>query len=243
MDQKQKPDFDVISVGAGFAGLALVHYLREAGMSIRVFDRASDIGGTWTWNRYPGAMCDVESYVYMPLCEELGYVPTEKYAHQPELLAHSQAIMRHYDLYPSACLGAEVESLTWLEDLSRWRITTTRGDTILARFAIVNFGVFSHPKLPAVPGLSSFHGEMFHTSRWNYDLTGGSTVGGLSGLQGKRVAIIGTGATAVQVVPHLAAHATELYVFQRTPSTIDVRNNFKTTKAYVPFISFFLFSS
>jgi thioredoxin reductase len=222
-------------LGGGFGGLCVGARLREQGVEasdIRIIDRGGDAGGTWYWNRYPGAMCDVESFCYMPLCEELGYVPSEKYAHQPELMRHSQRIMENFGLYERACFGTEVKALTWDEASSRWIITTDRGDRMRAKFAVCNFGVFSHPKLPAVPGVPEFEGVMMHTSRWDYSVTGGSSAGGLSNLKDKRVAIIGTGATAVQVIPHLGEAAKELYVFQRTPSTIDVRNNFHTTEDY-----------
>jgi cyclohexanone monooxygenase len=182
-DARRAPRTDEVEyaiLGGGYGGLLAGARLREAGFDasdIMVIDKGGDVGGTWYWNRYPGAMCDVESYVYMPLCEELGYVPTEKYAHQPELLAHSRAIMAHYGLYARACLGTEVKELRWEEAAALWLIRTDRGDVIRARHAVVNFGVFSHPKLPAVPGVADFEGAMFHTSRWDYAATGGSAAG------------------------------------------------------------------
>ena len=191
-------------------------------------------------------MCDVESYCYLPLCEELGYTPAEKYCHQPEMLLHSQNIMVKYGLYEKAVFGTEVKEVRWDDATERWIIHTDRGDAMKAKFVTVNFGVFSHPKLPAVPGVQEFEGTMMHTSRWDYDVTGGSSAGNLHKLKDKTVGIIvtatvslprpaqkpkeaaapqGTGATAVQIIPHLGAHAKQLHVFQRTPSTIDVRNN------------------
>merc|ERR1719217_549656 len=207
-------------------------------MDVRVFEKGGDVGGTWYWNRYPGAMCDIEAYVYMPLCEELGYVPAEKYCHQPEMQVHNQMIAEKFGLYENALFGTAVQELRWDEtagrpgEPGRWVIKTDMGDAIRAQFAIVNFGFFSHPKLPAVPGVADFEGKMMHTSRWDYEYTGGSSAGGLTKLADKRVGIIGTGATAVQTIPHLGAHAKQLFVFQRTPSTIDVRNNHHTTKEF-----------
>jgi len=228
-------DVEVCVIGAGFGGLAAGARLREAGVEgrdIRLVDSAGDVGGTWYWNRYPGAMCDVESYIYMPLCEETGYVPREKYSHQPELLEHSQRIARHYSLYEKILLGTQVTHLRWDECAARWTVYTDYGDAFRARFIVMNFCTLSQPKLPGVPGLLDFKGHMFHTSRWDYDYTGGSTAGNLTKLADKRVAIVGTGATAVQIVPQVGAHAKQLYVVQRTPSTIAERNNRPTTPEY-----------
>jgi cation diffusion facilitator CzcD-associated flavoprotein CzcO len=213
---------DVAIVGAGFGGLLTGARLRQLGVeSVRLIDRAADVGGTWYWNRYPGIACDVESYVYMPLLEELGYVPTEKYAKGAEIFAHCQRIAEHYDLYRDACLQTNVHEIRWDADSSRWIIRTNRGDEMRARFVSMANGYQAKPKLPGVPGISAFRGKTFHTSRWDYDDTGAK----LEKLAGKRVGIIGTGATAIQCVPHLAAAAQQLYVFQRTPSSVDVRAN------------------
>ena len=217
---------DVVIIGGGFGGLLAGARLREAGVEdIRVIEKGGDFGGTWYWNRYPGAMCDVESYIYLPLLEEIGYVPSEKYAHAPEILAHSRAIGKHYDLYSNACFQTEVTEVRWDADASRWIVSTNRGDAIRARFVCMANGPLHRPKLPGIPGIESFRGHTFHTSRWDYDYTGGNCDGNLTGLNGKRVGIIGTGATAVQCVPHLGEAAEHLYVFQRTPSSIDVRAN------------------
>ncbi len=226
---ERDPLFDTVEVaviGGGFAGLLAGARLRRAGVSdIRMIEKGGDFGGTWYWNRYPGAACDVESYVYLPLLEEIGYIPTEKYSRAPEILAHSRAIGAHFGLYDDACFQTEVTELRWDASDHRWVITTNRGDAMRARFVVMANGPLHRPKLPGIAGVESFQGHSFHTSRWDYDYTGGTSEGGLDKLAGKRVGIIGTGATAVQCVPHLGAAAEQLYVFQRTPSSIDVRNN------------------
>ncbi len=226
---QREPLFDEVEVaiiGGGFGGLLAGARLREAGIDdLRIIEKGGDFGGTWYWNRYPGAMCDVESYIYLPLLEEIGYVPREKYTRAPEILAHSQAIGEHYDLYRNSCLQTEVTGVEWDDGSNRWIISTNRGDRMRARFVCMANGPLHRPKLPAIDGIETFRGHTFHTSRWDYDYTGGTSDGGLTGLTGKRVGIIGTGATAVQCVPHVGAAAEHLYLFQRTPSSIDVRNN------------------
>src|SRR5581483_4549563 len=217
-------DVDVAIVGGGFGGLLAGARLRDAGVDdVRIIEKGGDFGGTWYWNRYPGAQCDVESYIYLPLLEEIGYVPKEKYSHAPEILAHSRAIGRKYDLYRGACFQTEVRAIRWDDDRARWIVSTNRGDALRARFVCMAAGPLNRPKLPGIPGIESFRGHSFHTSRWDYGYTGGDSSGGLTGLRGKRVGIVGTGATAVQCVPHLGEWAEQLYVFQRTPSSIDVR--------------------
>jgi cyclohexanone monooxygenase len=219
-------EVEVVVIGGGFGGLLAGARLREGGVEdIRIIERGGDFGGTWYWNRYPGAMCDVESYIYLPLLEELGYVPTEKYARAPEILAHSKAIGEKYDLYANACFQTEVSEMRWDDDSARWIISTNRGDRMKAHFVCMPTGPLNRPKLPGIPGIESFKGHSFHTSRWDYAYTGGDSNGNLTGLAGKRVGIIGTGATAVQCVPHLGEAAEHLFVFQRTPSSIDVRGN------------------
>jgi len=226
------PVFDEVEfaiIGGGFGGLMMGARLREAGVEqIRVVDSAGDFGGTWYWNRYPGAMCDVESYVYLPLLEELGYMPRHKYAFAPEILEHSRNIARHYRLYDDALLQTAVTSLVWDEDAARWIVSTNRGDAFKAQYVAMANGPLSRPKLPGLPGIDTFKGHTFHTSRWDYRYTGGDSSGGLAGLKDKRVGVIGTGATAIQCVPHLGESAEQLYVFQRTPSSVDVRNNRET---------------
>jgi cation diffusion facilitator CzcD-associated flavoprotein CzcO len=189
-----------------------------------MIEKAGDFGGTWYWNRYPGAQCDIESYIYMPLLEELNYMPTEKYAHSKELLHHSEMIGRHYGLYERTLFQTEVHSLTWDEPTKSWITKTNRGDTIRSQYIIPAAGPLHRPKLPGLP-VEAFKGHSFHSGRWDYNYTGGDNLGNLKGLSDKRVAIIGTGATAVQIVPHLGNWAKQVYVFQRTPSSIDVRGN------------------
>ncbi len=219
-------EVDVVVVGGGFGGLLAGARLREAGITdVRIIEKGGDFGGTWYWNRYPGAQCDVESYIYLPLLEEIGYVPKEKYTRAPEILQHSRNIGEHFGLYDGALFQTEVTAMRWDEESSRWLVSTNRGDELRSRFLLMANGPLHRPKLPAIEGIEGFQGHSFHTSRWDYDYTGGTSEGDLSKLADKRVGIIGTGATAVQCVPHLGAAAKELYVFQRTPSSIDVRNN------------------
>jgi cyclohexanone monooxygenase len=226
-------DVEFAVIGGGFGGLMMGARLRGAGFQrIRMVESGGDFGGTWYWNRYPGAMCDVESYCYLPLLEELGYMPKHKYSFAPEILEHSRNIARHYRLYDDALLQTLITELRWDEAASRWIVSTNRGDRFTAQFVAMANGPLSRPKLPGIPGINDFKGHTFHTSRWDYRYTGGDSSGGLTGLADKRVGIIGTGATAIQCVPHLGAWARQLYVFQRTPSSVDVRNNAETDPAW-----------
>jgi cation diffusion facilitator CzcD-associated flavoprotein CzcO len=225
---------DVVIIGGGFGGLLAGARLREAGIKdIRVIEKGGDFGGTWYWNRYPGAQCDIESYIYLPLLEETGYIPREKYSYAPEILAHARRIGEQFDLYRDACFQTQIKALTWSEDECRWIVTTNRDDRMRARFVVMSNGPLNRPKLPGIAGIDSFKGHTFHTSRWDYGYTGGDTNGNLHKLGDKRVAVIGTGATAVQCVPFLAKYAKELYVFQRTPSSIDNRGNRPTDPEWV----------
>ncbi|MGB3737701.1 MAG: NAD(P)/FAD-dependent oxidoreductase [Ilumatobacter sp.] len=214
-------------VGGGFAGLLTGAKLKQAGIDdVRIIEKGGDFGGTWYWNRYPGAQCDTAAFIYLPLLEETGHMPSEKYTHAPEIAEHCRRIGRHFDLYDDALFSTEVTDLEWDDDESRWIIRTNRGDEIRARHVAIGTGPLHRPKLPGIPGIESFGGHSFHTSRWDYDYTGGDPAGApMAGLADKRVGIIGTGATAVQCIPHLARAAEELLVFQRTPSSIDIRNN------------------
>jgi cation diffusion facilitator CzcD-associated flavoprotein CzcO len=225
---------DVLIIGGGFGGLLAGARLREAGVQdIRIIEKGGDFGGTWYWNRYPGAQCDIESYIYLPLLEETGYIPKEKYSFAPEILAHARRIAEKFDLYRDACFQTQIKAITWSEDECRWIVTTNRDDRIQARFVVMSNGPLNRPKLPGIPGIDNFKGHTFHTSRWDYEYTGGDTNGNLYKLGDKRVAVIGTGATAVQCVPHLAKHTKHLYVFQRTPSSIDERGNRPTDPEWV----------
>jgi cation diffusion facilitator CzcD-associated flavoprotein CzcO len=214
-------------IGGGFAGLLAGAKMRQAGIDdIRIIEKGGDFGGTWYWNRYPGAQCDTASFVYMPLLEETGHMPSEKYCKGPEILDHCRRIGEHFDLYEKAVFSTEVTSVNWDESASRWIIKTNRGDEMRAKFIAMGTGPLHRPKLPGIAGIETFGGHTFHTSRWDYEYTGGNPAGApLDGLADKRVGIIGTGATSVQCIPHLARAAKELFVFQRTPSSIDVRNN------------------
>ena len=223
-------EMDVVVVGGGFGGLTAAAKLREAGLDrIRIIDKAGDLGGTWYWNRYPGVACDIESYIYLPMLEQVGTMPSRKYAPGEEIRRHARAIGETFDLYRDALFGTEVTSAVYDEAAHRWTVRTDRGDTITTRYLIISSGPFNRPKLPGIPGVSDFTGHTFHTSRWDYAYTGGGPGGArMDRLAGKRVAVIGTGATAIQVVPHLAAAAAHLYVVQRTPSTVDTRDDAPT---------------
>lgn len=217
---------DAVIIGGGFGGLLAGARLRQAGVeSVRVIEKGGDFGGTWYWNRYPGIHCDIDSYTYMPLLEAVGYVPKWKYAPGEEIREHARAVAEHFGLYRDACFQTEATELRWDDAASQWTVSTDRGDRIRARYVVISSGTLSQAKLPGIQGIESFKGHTFHTSRWDYDYTGGDQNGGLTGLADKRVALIGTGATAIQVVPHLGADAQHLYVFQRTPSSVDVRAN------------------
>ncbi|MES4887386.1 NAD(P)/FAD-dependent oxidoreductase [Streptomyces sp. NPDC096012] len=216
----------VAVIGGGFAGLMAGARLKESGVcDVRIVDTGGDFGGTWYWNRYPGVQCDVASMVYLPLLEETGYVPTEWYVHGPEILEHCQRIGKHYELYENALFHTRATGLDWDESAQLWTVRTDRGDEFTAQFVIMGLGHLSVPKLPGIPGIETFAGPAFHTSRWDYAYTGDPVGGPLGNLRDKRVAIIGTGASAVQCIPHLATACQELFVFQRTPSVIEVRNN------------------
>ena len=221
-------------VGGGFAGLLTAARLKEAGVAdVRIIDKAGDFGGTWYWNRYPGAQCDTASFVYMPLLEETGHMPTEQYAHAPEILEHCRRIGKRYGLYDDALFHTEVTGLEWDDVRSLWVIKTSRSDRFTAQYVGFGIGPLNVPKLPGIPGIDSFRGHSFHTSRWDYAYTGGDPSGApMTNLRDKRVGVVGTGATAVQCVPELARAARQLYVFQRTPSSVDVRGNRPTDPAW-----------
>ncbi|MBX3705302.1 MAG: NAD(P)/FAD-dependent oxidoreductase [Pseudomonadales bacterium] len=215
---------EVLVVGAGFAALILWHTLSRAGFDdVRFCERGGDVGGTWYWNRYPGVACDVEAYSYLPLLDELGYIPTMKFASGMEIMEHCQRIAAFTGFYDHALFHTVVERSCWDQRSERWIVTTDRGDRIRARFLVLANGILTTPKLARIAGMEKFRGASFHTSRWDYRVD----------LKGKRVGIIGTGATAVQVIPEIAKVVGSLHVFQRTPSSIDVRNQRETTAAEI----------
>jgi len=216
---------DVVIIGAGFAGLIAAIEMRKCGIGpIRILDTAGDFGGVWYWNRYPGAQCDVESYIYLPFLEETGYIPKEKYSHQPEILEHAQRLGTHFDLYKDALFHTGVTDVRW-SDADRWTVKTDRGDTIRSSFVVMAGGGQDQPRLPDLPGLDDFDGHVFHSCRWDYNYTGGSHAGDCTKLEGRRVAVVGTGASAVQLVPYIAPSVEHLYVLQRTPVVVGERLN------------------
>ncbi|MGA2836234.1 MAG: NAD(P)/FAD-dependent oxidoreductase [Acidimicrobiales bacterium] len=219
-------DVDVVIVGGGIAGILAGARLREAGLGrIRIIDQAGGIGGTWYWNRYPGVMCDVESYIYLPMLEELDYVPKHRYAFGEEILHHLEAVADRFDLVDDALFHTGVTTAEWQEDASRWRVRTDRGDEVTCRWYVLAVGILNLMKLPTIPGMEEFAGHSFHTARWDYGYTGGAPGEPLTDLADKKVALIGTGASGIQCVPPLAEASEELHVFQRTPSAIGERGN------------------
>ena len=224
---------DVLIVGGGFGGLLTAARLREAGVKkVRIVEAGGDVGGAWYWNRYPGAACDVESYIYLPLLEETGYMPIERYSKAAEIREHCRRIANHFGIYDEAIFSTQVTRLAWDGGAARWRVETDRGDDFEAQFVVLTTGPLNRPKLPDIPGIEGFTGHSFHTSRWDYGYTGGSATEPMDKLRNKRVGIIGTGATAVQCIPPLARSAKQLSVFQRTPSALDLRNNSPTDPAW-----------
>lgn len=218
---------ELLLVGCGFAGLQVAARMKEAGFDeFRMIDDAGDFGGVWYWNRYPGAMCDTAAMVYLPLLEETGHVPTAKYVKAPEIWEQAKRIARHYDLYPHAVFSTHATRMDWDDRAGHWVIETNRGDRMTATYIAMGTGPLNRPKLPGIPGLETFEGQSFHTARWNYEITGGSYEGDpMTKLADKKVGLIGTGATGIQATPPLGRDAGELYVFQRTPSAVDVRGN------------------
>lgn len=224
---------DVCIIGGGIAGVTLGAHLRMQGVDkIRIVDVAGGVGGTWYWNRYPGVMCDVESYSYIPMLEELGYVPTRRYAFGEEIRTCIENIATKYALYDDALFQTRVNAATWDASSKTWRVDTDRGDSFTATYYVMAVGLLNLMKLPAIAGMEDFAGHSFHTARWDYAFTGGTPAGQLDGLRGKTVALIGTGATGIQALPALAESADKVYVFQRTPSAIGVRGNRDTPEDF-----------
>lgn len=226
-DREARTDHvDAVVVGGGFGGLVAGARLRDAGLDrIRIVDTAGDLGGTWYWNRYPGIACDIESSIYLPMLEEIGTMPSRRYPPGEEIRAHARAVGERFDLYRDALFGTEVTALSWDDDAGHWSVHTDRGDRFSTRYVVLSSGPFNRPKLPGIPGIETFAGHTFHTSRWDFDWTGGNAGGGLDRIGDRRVAVVGTGATAIQCVPHLAEGAAHLYVVQRTPSSVDTRDD------------------
>lgn len=213
MTAKQQPDFDAIAVGAGFAGLGLIHYLREAGRTVKVFDKASDVGGTWTWNRYPGAATDSEGYYYCltfskELLQEWSW--SQRYPGWEETHRYLRFLADRCDMWPHIQLDTEISSAIYQKDQGHWLVITADGDEYTCKYFISAMGMISQPYVPAIEGIDVFKGPIFHSSRWPEDLD----------YAGKRVGIIGAGATTVQMVPVMAETAANVTVFQRTPNYI-----------------------
>ncbi|OBI79579.1 flavin-containing monooxygenase [Mycobacterium asiaticum] len=228
-------DVEVAILGGGWAGILAGYHMRMAGVDeIRIIEQAGDFGGVWYWNRYPGLSCDNDSYCYLPLLEETGFIPTKKFADGLEIRQYCQSVATKFDLYRGALFHTCVNALSWDESIKRWHIGTDRGDDLRARFVVMALGPINTPKIPRVAGLDDFRGKMFHTARWDYEYTGGSQEEPvLAKLADKRVAIVGTGASAIQAVPFLARYAERLYVLQRTASTVDERHNTPTDPAWL----------
>jgi cyclohexanone monooxygenase len=219
-------DVEVAVLGGGIAGLLAGAYLKKAGVdNVQVIEMAGDFGGVWYWNRFPGIQCDNDAYCYIPMLEELNFMPSKKFSDGAEIFEHCRRIAKHFGLYDRAVFHTQVREVRWDEAIKRWRLNTNRGDDIRARFVVMTQGSFNRPKLPGIPGIKDFKGHVFHSARWDYEYTGGDATGGLHKLGDKRVALVGTGATGVQLVPHLGRDAQHLYVFQRTPSSVDERGN------------------
>ena len=228
-----KDEREVIIIGGGWVGMLTATRLIEKGVrDFRIIESGSDFGGTWYWNRYPGAQCDIESYSYLPLLEETGYMPKLRFSYASEIFEHAQRIGKHFDLYKDSVFQTWVTELRWLEDSSMWLVSTNRGDKMRARHICLGTGPVNRPRLPGIPGVEKFKGHSFHTCRWDYKYTGGDSEGKLEGLTDKTVGIIGTGATAVQCIPALGEWAKKLLVFQRTPSSVDLRNNRETDQRW-----------
>ncbi len=230
----------VLILGAGWGGLLYAVRMVEAGIrpeDLRIIDTAGGFGGTWYWNRYPGLMCDIESYSYLPLLEETGYIPRHRYAYGEEIRNYANLVAEKWDVAGSAVFQTKTQKLMWDETTKEWQVKLLqqrKGEppqtlNICSQFVMTVNGLLNWPKMPGFPGILDYQGEIFHSSRWNYAFTGGSQSDpSLTKLQNKRVAIIGTGATAVQAIPHLARWSKHLYIVQRTPAAVDRRDQRET---------------
>jgi len=204
--------YDVVVVGAGFSGLYMLHKMRSRGYSVRVYEAGDGVGGTWYWNRYPGARVDIESQEYSYSFDEtleLEWEWTERYASQPELLKYINHVADRFDLRRDVQLNTRVTAARYDEATKRWAVTSDRGDKVTAKFVVMATGCLSVPKDPDLPGLKSFKGKSYHTGRWPHE--------GVD-FTGQRVAVIGTGSSAIQSIPQIAKQAAHLTVFQRTPN-------------------------
>ncbi|MCZ4550192.1 flavin-containing monooxygenase [Gordonia rubripertincta] len=227
-------DIEVVILGGGFCGLITAHRLQQAGVTdFKIIELGGDFGGVWYWNRYPGIQIDSDAYCYLPLLEETGYIPKEKFSKGDECFEHAQRIGTHFGLYDNAIFHTLIRSLEWDGEINRWQISTNRGDEIRARHVILCQGPYNRPKLPGIPGIRDFKGHTFHTARWDYEYTGGDLHGGLDKIADKKIAVIGTGSSGIQAIPHLAKGAKHLTVFQRTPSYIFERANYPTDPEWV----------
>lgn len=228
-------EVDVVILGGGFSGLtAAVELIKRGVDDFRIIDTAGDFGGTWYWNRYPGVQCDTEAYIYLPLLEETGYIPSEKYAYGYEILDHARRIGDQFDLYRRAVFQTRFTEARWDEPARRWVVHTDRDDILRARFVVLGGGILNAPRIPYIEGLETFRGKMFHTSRWDFDYTGGDDRGArMTGIADKNIGIIGTGCTGLQAVSTLALDAGHLYVFQRTPALVAERNNRPTDATFI----------
>jgi cyclohexanone monooxygenase len=227
-------DIEVVILGGGFCGLITAHRLQQAGVNdFKIIELGGDFGGVWYWNRYPGIQIDSDAYCYLPLLEETGYIPKEKFSKGDECFEHAQRIGQHFGLYDNAIFHTLIRSLEWDDEINRWQIRTNRGDEVRARHVILCQGPYNRPKLPGIPGIRDFKGHTFHTARWDYEYTGGDLHGGLDKIADKKIAVIGTGSSGIQAIPHLAKGAKHLTVFQRTPSYIFERANYPTDPEWV----------
>lgn len=235
---------ELLILGGGWGGLLYAVRMIEAGVrpeNLRIIDTAGGFGGTWYYNRYPGLMCDVESYCYLPLLEEMGYMPKHRYSYGDEIRNYANLVAEKWNITNSAVFQTKAEKLVWDEATKEWQVElvqTREGEQpqklkIRSQFVATVAGVLNWPKLPDLPGILDYKGELFHSSRWNYSITGGSQEDpSLVKLKDKRVAIVGTGASAIQIVPHLAKWSKHLYVVQRTPSAIDHRDQKETASVW-----------
>ena len=212
-------DVDAVVVGAGFAGLYAHHRLRQLGLTVQGYEAAADVGGTWWWNRYPGARCDVESmdycYSFSPELEQ-DWTWSERYATQPEILRYVNHVADRFDLRRDIRFETRVTGATWDETAQRWHIVTDRGDSVSAQFCVMATGCLSAAKQPEIDGIDAFRGPTFHTGRWPHE--------GVD-FTGLRVGIIGTGSSGIQSIPVIAQQAAHVTVFQRTPNfTMPAKN-------------------